>query len=184
MARAAKVRHNHRIISRNSIALLNIKPGDIIEFAYAGEGVKDTRPLVFVLFEKEHHRGDKMGKSIKLKRAGNLTGINLNYLPEFRVSKLLTEFNFVKMKYYSLYKNAFRTYDVSKMKNIKYIEYQSEAMDKPEKQIEKMKGEYKKPKEPEKPKEPKIISEMPKKPSEPMKPIDSKPITDTDENKL
>ena len=46
-----------------------------------------------------------------------------NYLKEFLVQSLLSETNWKNMKRYSMYKNAFRTYKVSKIGIINEIEY-------------------------------------------------------------
>ena len=165
----SKTSHAKRIISKKNVVIADIKPGDIVEFMYAGKNVYDTRPLVFVLFKKESSKGGKRGRGVKLKRTGQLTGININYLNEFTIEKLLNEDNFLKMKYYSLYKDSFRTYSVSKMKSIKLVEYQTKKQKKMEK-LEKAVKETTVDEEVSDVQQPKEVVENPQKPSEPPKP--------------
>ena len=47
----SKTSHAKRIASKKNVVIADIKPGDIVEFMYAGKNVYDTRPLVFVLFK-------------------------------------------------------------------------------------------------------------------------------------
>ena len=115
---ARKVSHHKRIISRTRTTLANVRPGDIIEFKYSGENVYDIRPLIFVLTREGGKR-----KRIDL-REGTVYGINLSYMKEYKVKKLLDEINFKKLKYYSLYEDSFRTYSIKKMKSIKLIEWE------------------------------------------------------------
>ena len=57
-----------------------------------------------------------------------LTGINLNYLKEYKVQKLFLENDYNKLRWYSFYKDAFRSYSYSKMNHIKQIEYLTDAI--------------------------------------------------------
>jgi len=104
-----KINHNRRIVSkeRTNISKLNFK--DIIEFNYKSENLYDKKPIVFIL-------------SIKNKI---LNGINISYLKESVIENLLEETNFKKLRYYSLYQKAFRTYKVSNISMTKLIEYET-----------------------------------------------------------
>ena len=104
-----KVSHHTRIVSKKQMSIGSVQPGSIIEFRYSGEDIYDTKPLVFVLFSK--------GKI--------LTGINIGYMKEYKVRRLLEETNFKKLKYYSLYEDSFRTYSISKIKMVKLVEYET-----------------------------------------------------------
>ena len=77
--------------------------------------------MIFVLFKK--------GKI--------LTGININYMKEYLVQRLLEEKNFKKLQYYKLYEHALRTYKISKMSMIKLVEYKIDAVSGEEKVKEK-----------------------------------------------
>ena len=44
-----------------------------------------------------------------------LNAINIGYMKEYKVQKLFEETDYKKLKYYSLYKDSFRTYSVSKV---------------------------------------------------------------------
>ena len=57
-----------------------------------------------------------------------LTGVNLNYLKEYKVQKLFLENDYNKLKWYSFYKDAFRSYSYSKITHIKQIEYLTDQM--------------------------------------------------------
>ena len=107
-----KVSHHRRIISKNSQSISLVSPGSVVEFKYLGEDIYDLRPMIFVLT-----RYSKI-----------LNGININYLKEDIVQKLLLETNFEKLRHYSLYQKAFRTYSLSKIKMIKLVEYKTDAM--------------------------------------------------------
>lgn len=102
-----KVSHHRRILSSNLVKINQTKPGDIIQFSYRNRDAYDKSPLVLILNRSK----------------GVINGINLNYLKEFLVQSLLKETNWDKLKRYSMYKNAFRTYDISKMVSINGIEY-------------------------------------------------------------
>ena len=102
-----KVSHHRRILSSSLVKINQTKPGDIIQFSYRNTDTYDKSPLVLIL-----NRDKDM-----------INGINLNYLKEFLVQSLLKETNWNKLKRYSMYKNAFRTYKISKMVSINAIEY-------------------------------------------------------------
>ena len=114
-----KVSHYRRIISKTSTSVGGVKMGDIIQFNYRGDNIYDKSPMVFVLF--------KAGKL--------LDGININYMKEYKVQRLLEETNFKNLKYYSLYEDSFRTYTISKMKMIKIIDYKTDEMINQEKEL-------------------------------------------------
>ena len=107
-----KVSHHRRIISKTSRSIGSIPPGSIIEFKYLGEEIYDLKPMIFIL-----------SRSSKV-----LNGININYLKEDLVQKLLLETNFDKLRHYSLYQKAFRTYSLSKIKMVKLIDYKTDKM--------------------------------------------------------
>ena len=102
-----KVSHHRRILSKKIVKLSQVGVGDIIQFSYSNKDVYDKTPLVLIL----------------QKKTGVVECINLNYLKEFLVQSLLSETNWKNMKRYSMYKNAFRTYKVSKIGIINEIEY-------------------------------------------------------------
>ena len=104
-----KVSHHRRIKSTKAIGLGKVNSGDLIEFTYRGKDIYDIKPIVYVM--------SKAGKV--------LTGININYLKEFIVMKLLEESSVKKLKYYSLYEDSFRTYTKSKMGMIKTVQYET-----------------------------------------------------------
>ncbi len=107
-----KVSHYRRIIKRNSSRVSSINIGDIVSFNYRGSDIYDKTPLVFVL--------EKSTKSI--------SGINLNYMKEYKVQTLLKESNFKKMKRYDMYKDSFRTYFKNKITMVDKIEYKTDEM--------------------------------------------------------
>ena len=104
-----KVSHHRRIKSTKAIGLGKVNSGDLIQFTYRGKDIYDIKPIVYVM--------SKAGKV--------LTGININYLKEFIVMKLLEESSVKKLKYYSLYEDSFRTYTKSKMGMIKTVQYET-----------------------------------------------------------
>ena len=116
-----KVSHHRKIISKKKSSIGGSKPGSVIEFKYGGKDIYDNRPMIFVLFKK--------GKI--------LTGININYMKEYLVQRLLEEKNFKKLQYYKLYEHALRTYKISKMSMIKLVEYKIDAVSGEEKVKEK-----------------------------------------------
>ncbi len=106
-----KINHKQRIRKRTSTSISQIGFQSIIEFRYNAENIKDPKPLVFVLSKK--------GRV--------LNGINIGYLKEYPIEKLLEETNFKKLKNYSLYEKAFRTYKISDIKSIKLIEWETSS---------------------------------------------------------
>tara|TARA_R100000734_G_C3296633_1_gene87731 strand:+ start:657 stop:1031 length:375 start_codon:yes stop_codon:yes gene_type:complete len=104
-----KINHNRRIRSKTSTTLSKVDFGDIIEFSYNVKNVYDKKPLVFVLSQK--------GKI--------LNGINIGYVKEYIIEKLIEETNPKKLKTWPLVDNAFRTYKKSNVKMIKLIEYET-----------------------------------------------------------
>ena len=104
-----KINHSRRILSKERINVSNIEFSDIVEFNYKSKNVYDRKPMVFVL-------------SIKGKI---LNGINISYLKESIIENLLEEKDFKKLRYYSLYEKAFRTYKVSNISMTKLVEYET-----------------------------------------------------------
>ena len=107
-----KVNHSRRIRSKTAVPKQSGVPfkfKNIIEFKYSAKDIYDKIPMVFVLKKK--------GKI--------LTGINIGYLKEYIIEKLLEETNFKKLKNYSLYEKAFRTYKISDIKMVKLIDYET-----------------------------------------------------------
>ena len=104
-----KINHSRRILSKERINVSKIEFSDIVEFNYTSKNVYDRKPMVFVLSIK-----DKI-----------LNGINISYLKESVIENLLQETNFKKLRYYSLYEKAFRTYKVSSISMTKLIEYET-----------------------------------------------------------
>ena len=104
-----KVSHHRRIISKTPTTMGAVGLGDIIEFTYSGDDIYDKKPLVFVL--------KKIGKF--------LDGINIGYMKEYKVKKLLQEKDLKRLKNYSLYKDSLRTYTKSKIQFIKSVEYET-----------------------------------------------------------
>lgn len=102
-----KVSHHRRILSKKIVRLSQVGVGDIIGFSYVSSDAYDKSPLILIL----------------QKKSGIVEGLNLNYLKEFLVQSLLAESDWKNMKRYSMYKNAFRTYKVSKIGIISEIEY-------------------------------------------------------------
>ena len=111
---AYKFNHKSRILTENRILPNAILPGTVIQFNYNQTGVYDKKPLLFVI---------KKGSDKDI-----LTGINLNYLKEYKVQKLFLENDYNKLKWYSFYKDAFRSYSYSKITHIKQIEYLTDQM--------------------------------------------------------
>ena len=106
-----KVSHHSRIKNKSSSSVSGIKTGFIYEFKYRNKENDnyDKLPIVFVLSKK--------GKV--------LNAINISYLKEYIIEQLLEETNFKKLKNYSLYEKAFRTYKISDIKMVKLIEYET-----------------------------------------------------------
>ena len=100
MAVRSKVDHTKNISSKKSLGGMgSVRPGDLVSFKYKGKDIYDKTPLIMVL-----HKEWKI-----------IHGVNINYLKEFIVGRLLEETNFKNLKWYSLYTKAFRTYSKSKM---------------------------------------------------------------------
>jgi hypothetical protein len=104
-----KINHSRRILSKKRTSVSKIGFSDIIEFKYNSDNTYDKKPMVFIL-------------SIKGKV---LNGINISYLKESVIENLLEEKDFKKLRYYSLYQKAFRTYKVSNISMTKLIEYET-----------------------------------------------------------
>ena len=104
-----KINHSRRILSKKRTSVSKIGFSDIVEFNYKSDNIYDKRPIVFVLSVK--------GKV--------LNGVNINYLKESVIENLLEEKDFKKLRYYSLYEKAFRTYKVSSISMTKLIEYET-----------------------------------------------------------
>ena len=104
-----KINHNRRILSKKRTSVSKVEFSDIIEFNYKSDNTYDKKPIVFIL-------------SIKSKV---LNGINISYLKESVIENLLEEKDFKKLRYYSLYQKAFRTYKVSNISMNKLIEYET-----------------------------------------------------------
>ena len=60
-------------------------------------------------------------------QSSRLNGINIGYLKEYTIEKLLEETNFKKLKNYTLYEKAFRTYKMSDIKAIKLVEWETSS---------------------------------------------------------
>ena len=104
-----KINHSRRILSKKRTSVSKIGFSDIVEFNYKSDNIYDKRPIVFVLSVK--------GKV--------LNGVNISYLKESVIENLLEEKDFRKLRYYSLYEKAFRTYKVSSISMTKLIEYET-----------------------------------------------------------
>ena len=87
-------------------------PGDFIQFNYRNNNNYDKKPTIFVL-----SRDSKI-----------IRGININYLKEYKVSLLLEESNYTKLKHYSLYEDSFRTYSKNKISMVKIIKFKTNKM--------------------------------------------------------
>tara|TARA_B100000131_G_scaffold282624_1_gene289990 strand:+ start:169 stop:741 length:573 start_codon:yes stop_codon:yes gene_type:complete len=116
MARTIRVNHSKRIVAKTKHKLTNIKSGEIISFKYRVDGVSDRWPMVIVL-KTQFEKG-----TLKSKK-GVLEAININYLQEHAVTRLISESNYKKMKYWHLYKNAFRTYKISNITRLELVDY-------------------------------------------------------------
>tara|TARA_B100001778_G_C18176261_1_gene444864 strand:+ start:80 stop:463 length:384 start_codon:yes stop_codon:yes gene_type:complete len=106
-----KINHKKRIRKKTPSKISQIGFQSIIEFRYNAENIKDSIPLVFVLSKK--------GKI--------LNGINIGYLKEYPIEKLLEETNFKKLKNYTLYEKAFRTYKIKHISMVKAIEWETSS---------------------------------------------------------
>ncbi|MAH44145.1 hypothetical protein CL614_10600 [archaeon] len=108
-----KVSHSRNIFTEDVVGKKYI-PGDIIQFNYKGDDIYDRIPTVFVL------KRNDMDKTI--------LGLNINYLSEYKVSILLEEKNYKKMRYWNFYEKAYRTYSINKMTMIKSVTYKTNKM--------------------------------------------------------
>tara|TARA_B100000287_G_C19993721_1_gene527640 strand:+ start:30 stop:404 length:375 start_codon:yes stop_codon:yes gene_type:complete len=106
----SKVDHSKNISSTTPVrGWGSVVAGDIISFKYQGKDIYDRTPMIMILHK--HHK--------------IVHGVNINYLKEFIVRRLLTEKNFKKLKWYSLYTKAFRTYSKSKISSIQKVSYKN-----------------------------------------------------------
>ena len=112
-----KVNHSGNIFIRD--VNRTYIPGDIVQFKYKTDDNYDNKPVVFIL-----------NKDLK-----TIRGVNINYLDDFKIEKLLEEKNYKNMTYYSFYEKTFRTYSISKMSMIKIVEYKTNRMLREEKKI-------------------------------------------------
>ena len=71
----AKFNHVRRITDTQDVNIKAVYPGTILSFYYSGAKVYDKKPLVLVLWNDYSNY--------------KVHGINLNYLSEFKVKKLL-----------------------------------------------------------------------------------------------
>ena len=117
-----KVSHHKRITSKTGTTFVDIRPGQIIEFKYRNKNNDnyDKKPMVFIL----------------QKTSNILNGININYMKEYKVQRLLEETNFKNLKYYSLYEDFFRTYSRSQIKRINIVEYETKKEQRIDNRIE------------------------------------------------
>ena len=106
-----KVNHSRRIRSKKTTTISKAGFKDIIEFKYNSKDVYDKTPMVFVLSKK--------GKV--------LTGINIGYLKEYIIEQLLEEKTPKKLKSWSLYDKAYRSYSIKNIGSVKQIEYETLA---------------------------------------------------------
>ena len=117
-----KTNHSKRIISKKSISLKRVEFHDIIEFRY--DSKNDKIPLLFIL---------KVEQKI-------IGGINVNYLKEADIDKLLEESrnisrigkinqDEVDLNYWTIYKHAYRTYSIKKMKAAKLVHIKGDDLD-------------------------------------------------------
>ena len=82
--------------------------GGLVEFKYKSDEVYDRIPVVFVL-----NVGAKL-----------IEGININYLSDFRISKLLNEGTIKKLSGWEFYQKAYRTYSLKNITGkIKQVDY-------------------------------------------------------------
>jgi len=135
--------HESHIVSKTIVNKDDIEPGAVIEFAYVG--ATDPKPLVFVLPEKHEVSGGGIrAKGLKLKKGGSFSGINLHFLNEFTVEKLIQEPNLLRLSGWSMYKGAYRSYSLNKTKSIKLVDFRTKKeileMDKTPQQPQKPEG--------------------------------------------
>ena len=104
-----KINHNKKILSTKPINISKVEFPNIIQFRY--DSKNDMKPLVFVL---------KIKNKI-------LDGININFLKEIEIVKLLQETNFKKLNNWSIYQDSYRTYSTKKIKSLKLVEFGFES---------------------------------------------------------
>ena len=100
-----KINHNKKILSTKPINISKVEFPNIIQFRY--DSKNDMKPLVFVL---------KIKNKI-------LDGININFLKDTEIVKLLQEKNFKKLNNWSIYQESYRTYSTKKIKSLKLVEF-------------------------------------------------------------
>ena len=117
-----KYNHKPRIISERAIPKKSIKSHYMVKFQYNSKNKYDNNPLVYVLPPRNEDR------KLLQRSKTHIYGINLNYLTKQEVNYLLNETgvikkspNWVIFKRYDEYKDAFRTYSVDDMSNVKII---------------------------------------------------------------
>ena len=120
-----KVNHIKNIISEKITFVGGFSPGDILKFKYTSENTFDKTPLVFVLPEIGSSKTGKTKKLKKLVGIKTIFGINLNYLTDRIITKLLAEQDLWKLKQYTLYKKSIRSYSVDNTKSIKIVKYKT-----------------------------------------------------------
>ena len=120
-----KVNHIKNIISEKITFVGGFSPGDILKFKYTSENTFDKTPLVFVLPEAGSSKTGRKKKIKKLVGIDIIFGINLNYLTDRIITKLLAEQDLWKLKQYQLYKKFLRSYSVDKAKSIKIVKYKT-----------------------------------------------------------
>ena len=105
-----QVSHHRNIIFGERIPMSEVKTGNIIQFKYRNEDKDnyDQKPTVLIL--------SKQGNII--------TGINISYIKEYSVVRLISESSYKKpLKFWNLYKKAFRTYIIKNIRQPKIVEY-------------------------------------------------------------
>ena len=135
-----KYNHKPRIISERALPKKSIKSHYMVKFQYNSKNKYDNNPFVYVLPPRNEDR--KFSQRSKT----HIYGINLNYLTKQEVNYLLNETgvikkspNWVVFKRYDEYKDAFRTYLVDDMSNVKIIKYKTDKMIQQEKRMLKLK---------------------------------------------
>ena len=140
--------HESNILSKSIVSRDSIEPGAVIEFNYTGG--TDPRPLVFILPElSEVTGGGIRAKGLKLKKGGSFSGVNLHFLNTFTVERLIQEKNLLRLTSWNMYKGAYRTYSLEKVKSIKLVDFRTIE------EVKKILEEDNKPKQPEPPQQPK-----------------------------
>ena len=75
--------HRSKVESYQSVHLKYLTPGTVSEFRYEGEKISDRRPMVIVLYNELIY-----GTSSSNLKNALMHAINLNYLPDIKVTKL------------------------------------------------------------------------------------------------